>query len=72
MLLDGAFSLARSKSLHFRVEAALVTCCFVLFDDAFVRHTINDWNGRIVCFLRRPVLACVDRCEYLLHLSANE
>ena len=72
MLLDGALGLARSKRLHFRVEAALVTCCFVLFDDAFVCHTIDDWHGRIVRFQRETVLAGINSCEYLLHLSANE
>ena len=35
----------------------------VLFDDAFVRHTIDDWNSRIVRFLRGTVLARVNRAS---------
>ena len=64
--------LAGSERLHFGVKTALVTCCFVLFDDAFICHAIDDRNGSAVSFLCWAVLASINGREDLLHLGANE
>jgi hypothetical protein len=58
------------QGLDVAIQAALMTSGFVLVDDAFIGHTVDNWHGQNVSSRLFSVF-CVDGFNYILDVGTN-